>query len=54
MSYGIAVLACPHCGCSSSYKITMSSGTIPAQCRQCHKSFRIYVSQGMVRDVRHH
>ena len=50
--YGTATVPCPRCGHPSTYPITMQNGGQVANCRSCHKNFRIVVSQGQVRDVR--
>ena len=47
------VLPCPHCGSTGQFTIGISegskgSGSSPAQCRQCHKTFRIEFRQGQI------
>lgn len=46
------VMACPHCGRTSSYPQRMENGSQVDTCRQCHKSFRIEFRSGELRDVR--
>ena len=45
-----ATVVCPHCGSTGtcSHGFNTGSGSSGATCRDCHKTFRIYVQNGQV------
>lgn len=48
-------VTCPHCAKGVTvFTSTMQtgSGSLPTQCPQCHKSFRLYVTNGNLTEVR--
>jgi transposase-like protein len=51
MSQKVTVV-CPHCGSTGTHQVGVSNGSSGAQCNQCHKIFRIYMSGGAVNAVK--
>jgi hypothetical protein len=49
-----ATVVCPHCGSTGTYNHGHSTGngSTGVQCRACHKTFRIYVKNGQVDQVK--
>jgi len=45
-------VACPSCGNTDTHNVGVSNGSSPAQCKKCRKSFRIYMQNGQVKEVR--
>jgi len=46
------LVSCPGCGSSATHNVGVSNGSSPAQCKKCRKSFRIYMKQGQVSEVK--
>lgn len=49
-----AVIACPHCGNSSTYKPNTSNGSTTVTCVECHKDFQIETRSGQVHGTSKH
>jgi DNA-directed RNA polymerase subunit RPC12/RpoP len=45
-------VSCPNCGSTSTYNVGVSNGSTGVQCKQCRTSFRIYMKQGNVDQVK--
>jgi len=45
-------VACPGCGNTDTHNVGVSNGSSPAKCKKCRKSFRIYMQNGQVKEVR--
>lgn len=43
---------CPGCGATATHPVGVSNGSSPAHCRKCRKSFRIYMKNGQVSEVK--
>ena len=53
----LMMFACAHCGAQASYNLALSpssQGSSGFQCRSCRQSFRVYYTQGQVREVKKH
>lgn len=47
-------VACPNCSSTGTYVVgfVTGSGSTPASCRSCHKTFRIYMRRGELYEVK--
>lgn len=47
---------CLHCSATGSFThgLGTATGSFTAQCKQCKKTFRVYLKQGQVQEVRPH
>ncbi len=49
-------VVCPHCSSTGTFNHGLGSatGSFSAQCKHCHKSFRVYLRQGQLYEVKLH
>ncbi|HOX44436.1 MAG TPA: hypothetical protein PK668_12605 [Myxococcota bacterium] len=47
-------VVCVHCGTTATYSVGVSNGASQVQCKKCHKSFKVYMRNGEVYEVKEH
>ena len=45
-------VACPDCGNTDTHNVSVSNGSSSAYCKSCKKTFRIYMQNGQVKEVK--